>query len=263
MATRLGGTGPAAWPARRTEPPARPPAAARGASLVGARAALGALLAALALAAACQGAASAAAARIVAAAVRERLGGGAVTATVVALPFWQLAQGRFQHLSVRGVDVRGGRLAIAQMRADWRDGRVDVRALEAGRPLRSWVRGGRLVVRLTLGPAALVRALPRTGTLTVTRLSLAPPGVRVYGRLRFDGLDLPFRAFGEPRVVDAGNVLVFLVTAVRAGPFALRSALGVPVVDLRRTALGGALWIQGAHVGRRAIVVVLCNRPVP
>jgi hypothetical protein len=257
MATRLGGTGPAAWPVRKVyaPPPARTLVGGRG--LRRALTALTGLIAALALA---QGLAATAAARIVSSAVQGRLG-GSVHAQVSAWPFWRLGSGRFQHLTVVGRNLRSGGLAISRMRAVWSDGRVDMRALEAGRPLGTWIRGGELRVRIWLGAASLLAAAPHGGALEVTSLRLRPPDVLVRGHLRFDGLDLPFRASGRPRVVDGGDVLVFLVTLVNAGPIVLRYALGLPVFDLRRTALSHVLWISDAHVTADGVVVDLANRP--
>ncbi|MCL6594601.1 MAG: DUF2993 domain-containing protein [Firmicutes bacterium] len=206
-----------------------------------------------------QGVVSAAAGRMLAAAVRAQWG-GRVTAQVVAVPFWQLGWGRFERLTVRGRGLRSGALRIARLDARWDGGRVDLAALAQGRPLAAWMRGGRLKVRLDIGADALRRILPRSGAVTLTGLGLAPPGVWVQGRLRFDELDLPFRAFGRPRVVDGGEVLVFLVTLVHAGPIVLRSGLGVPVVDLRHTELGGALRISGARVEPWGVRVELVNR---
>lgn len=260
MVTRLGGTGPAPWPVRRAYAPVSPRTRSGGGGASGLRRALAVLIGGVAAGALVQGVAATAAARIVAGAVERSLGGSA-RAQVGAWPFWRLASGRFQHLTVTGKNLRSGDLAIARMRASWSDGRVDMAALEAGRPLGAWIRGGRLTVRLWLDPTALRAVAPRGGALEVTALRLRPPDVLVAGRLRFDGVNLPFRATGRPRVVDHGAALVFLVTVVSAGPILLRSALGVPVVDLRRTALSGVLWITGARVEHGAVIVDLANRP--
>ncbi len=221
---------------------------------------MAAVLVALTLGSVLQGAATMAVGRIVASAVERRLG-GSVRADVRALPFWQLMSGRFDHLTVVGKDLRSGDLAIAHVQATWSDGQVDMAALERGEAPRAWIQGGRLRVEIDLTASALRAIAPRSGALEVTRLTLRPPDVLVSGRLRFDGLALPFRATGRPAVVDGGNVLVFLVTVLNAGPIVLRYALGLPVVDLRRTALSGALWVTGARVERDHVVVVLASRP--
>jgi hypothetical protein len=206
------------------------------------------------------GAAASAVGRIVAGAVEAQVG-GQVRAEVRALPFWQLGRGRFQHLTVVGEDLQSGALTIASLRADWSDGRVDMAALEHGAPIAAWAKGGRLVVQLTIGARALDAIVPHRGALAILGVRLAGPDAIVHGRLRFDGIDLPFRAVGRPAVVDDGSVLLFRVTVVSAGPLALRDALGLPVVDLRRTPLWGALWIVGARIARNRVVVTLANRP--
>jgi len=260
MATRLVGLGPASQIARRYGTPIAPAPRTGRRDTPWLRRLLALCLALLTVGAALQGVTALAVGTVVAGAVEQQLGGH-VTARISALPFWQLAAGRFEHLTVAGQNLRSGDLAIAQMRAEWAHGRVDMAALEAGRPIADWLSGGRLTVTLVLGASALRRAAPHRGTLSVTAIRLEPPDVRVTGRLRFDGLDLPFRATGRPDVVDGGDVLVFLVTVVNAGPIVLRSALGQPVVDLRRTPLSGVLWITGARVHRDGVVVELANRP--
>ena len=207
-----------------------------------------------------QGAVSAAAARVAAAAITRALGGH-VEVSVTALPFWELAQGRFQHFSVTARDVRDGSLSIARLDAEWSDGSVRMADLRAGRPMQKWVGGGRLDVHLFIRPDALLAALPPTGSLKITALELQPPGAWVVGRVRFGELDLPFRALGSPEVIDGGAVLVFRVTILHAGPLALRSSLGIPVVDLRQTPLNKVLWVEGARVGANGIDVELTNRP--
>lgn len=208
-----------------------------------------------------QGAVSAAAARVAAAAITRALGGH-VDVSVSALPFWQLAQGRFQHFSVTARDVRDGSLSIARLDAQWTDGSVRMAQLRAGQPMQKWVGGGRLDVHLFIHPDALLAALPPTGSLKITALELKPPGAWVVGRVRFGELSLPFRALGTPEVIDGGDVLVFRVTILHAGPLALRSSLGIPVVDLRQTPLNKVLWVEGARVGAKGIDVELTNRPV-
>lgn len=266
-ATRLGDTGPDAppgahrvWQVRSK----RRGAAAAGLGPVrpgsGLRLTIR-LLAGLALAAvAAQGAVSAAADRVAAAALTQSLGGEA-RVTVTALPFWQLARGRFQHLTVTAQNLRTGTLDIRALRADWRDGSVRMAALRAGRPMADWLGGGRLTVHLTLTPRALLDALPPTGALRITRLGLRPPGAWVDGRVALGELHLEFRALGTLRVIDGGDVLVFRVTTLHAGPLVLRSSLGIPVVDLRQTPLRSLLWVTGAHVTATGIDVELTNRP--
>jgi|GEM_PF-5274892 len=248
---------------RRSVPgprPKRPPAgrARRGALRAVSVVAGGALLATAVFAGA-QGVVSTAAARIASSALERELGGH-VAVSVSAMPAWMLTQGRFQYLSVEGKGLRSGDLRIARLVAHWRNGRVSLAALRRGAPIGAWLTGGRLAVRLWLAPAALLAVIPQSPALRVTSLRLAPPGVWVDGRIRIGELTLPFRALGSPQVVDNGQVLVFRVTKLHAGPIVLRYALGIPVVDLSHTPLHPVLAIDGASVGAKAVQVELVNR---
>lgn len=200
-----------------------------------------------------------AASRVATAALARALATRHVHVTVFAAPFWTVIQGRFRKLEVLAYDGRAGRLAIAKLTASWQNGRIDVKALEAGRPFRAWAGGGPIRVMLWLRPAALMAALPRTNVMHITSMQLKSPNAVVRGWLEVGTLRLPFRAVGRPAIADGGRLVVFRVMHVEAGPITLRSALGIPVMRLAASPLDPVLHVTAARITSQAIVVQLAG----
>jgi len=200
-----------------------------------------------------------AASRVATAALARALATPHVRVTVVAAPFWTVVQGRFRNLEVLAYDGRAGRLAIAKLTASWHNGRIDLKALEAGRPFRAWAGGGPIRVTLWLRPSALLAGLPRTNAMQMTSIELRSPDAVVRGWLAVGTLRLPFSAVGRPAIADGGRLLLFRVVHVNAGPITLRSALGIPVVRLTASPFDPVLRVTAARVAANAIVVELAG----
>lgn len=216
------------------------------------------LLAALAIAyVALSGLASLTASRLAAAALQRSLSARRVTVSVSATPFWELLRGRFGSLHVVAYDVKSGTLSIARITARWQDGQVNLGRLARGLPFRTWAGGGPIRVTLEMTPAALMARLPHSSVMRITSMRLVPPDLDVRGEIAVGELRLPFEAVGAPAVAEAGRLVLFRVVRVHAGPISLRSALGIPVVDLNGSPLYPALRVAGATVGRRDIIVRL------
>ena len=183
-----------------------------------------------------------------------------VNVSITAYPFWQLFFGRFATVRATVDGASGGDLAIARLTATWRNGAIDFASLERGGPFRDWATAGRIRVTLWLRPTALMTRLPHGRVMRITAIHLRAPDVDVRGEISVGELRLPFTAVGVPAVAQDGRLLLFRVVRVHAGPIALRSALGIPVVDLTHSPLYPTLHVEAAHVTRRFMVVELAGR---
>jgi len=155
-----------------------------------------------------------------------RLAARAVTATVaqnlhaqarVALagPFWQIAQGGFQDLSLRtgAFTYQGYRLQALSLA--WRNGRIDLSSLVGGQ-LRV-LRAGRLTLAVTLDQASLRAdlakglqgALPSGAAGAPPTVAIAPGGITLDGSVTFLGLPVRYRIDGDLVLQRGGQVLAF------------------------------------------------------
>lgn len=197
------------------------------------------------------------ASRVASAALTRSLHAKRAQVSIRAFPFWELFAGRFGSLHVVAYDAVSGRLSIARVSATWQRGAIDLRPLSQGKAFRAWAGGGPIHVTLWLKPAALMAQLPHGGPLKITSIRLKAPDAEVRGRITVGELRLPFMAVGVPAVAEEGRLVLFRVIQVHAGPIALRSALGIPVVDLTHSPLYPTLHVESASVGRSGIIVRL------
>jgi hypothetical protein len=155
--------------------------------------------------------------RVAAGAIRSAVAENLHTTAQVAVqgPFWQLAQGGFQALSLQvGPSLYGGyRLQSASL--NWRGGRVDLQDLLAGR--LKVLRSGRLRLRLVMTETALAaavaaslrQAMPQTAAGSMPTIVVSPQRITLRGRITFLGMPVRYTVDGNLVLQQKGDVLAF------------------------------------------------------
>lgn len=155
--------------------------------------------------------------RVAAGAIRTAVAENLHTSAQVQVqgPFWQLAQGSFETLSLQlGPSFyEGYHLQSASL--NWRAGRVDLQDLLAGR--LKVLRAGRLRLRLVMTEAALGsavavslrQAMPQTAAGSMPAIEVTPQRITLRGRITFLGLPVHYTVDGDLVLLAGGEVLAF------------------------------------------------------
>ncbi len=181
-------------------------------------------------------------------------------------PIWQVAFGRFDRLEIRMPHLTYQGLNVSAASLDWRDGQVDLAALQRGRLVI--VRKGTLVVAGTIGSKVIEQALadavrpylPSGSTVTVPQVSIAPQGISIGGAVDVLGVPIPYRLEGVLEVASGGKRIVFQTRSLN------RSALALPAVPVMKAQqipqVDGISWrFARVTLQKGSVAVSLKNGP--
>ncbi|CAB1128158.1 conserved exported protein of unknown function [Candidatus Hydrogenisulfobacillus filiaventi] len=196
------------------------------------------------------------AARAVAAELARR-GIPAARVQVTAFPFWMLAQGRFQDLRVAAPSARLGPVPVEGLTADWRNGQVAIRPLEAGNLVVQ--REGRLQVRFRLTGTGVADLLASSGVVRNPVVHIHDGILDVTGTLTLDGIALPLSTSGRLGLSPHGRHIVYQPANVDGLDLPVPTA--ITVLNVSSLGLPLALHLTGLVVGTGTVAVTLENRP--
>ncbi|MCL8208154.1 MAG: DUF2993 domain-containing protein [Actinomycetia bacterium] len=167
------------------------------------------------------------------------------TVKLAAIPFWELASGRFQDLQVTTVNGSAGPLKVAWFSADWQDGGVDPAAW-FGRHQLVVTRTGRLTAQIRVDGAALAAILADSGRVTDPTVTVRPDGLVVAGRVNLGALQGPVTMRGNLVIAPNGRQLLFVPTSVDG--YALPFGASIVVFDVSRLGLPFAVRLTGVRL---------------
>ena len=128
---------------------------------------------------------------------------------VTAIPFWQMASGRFQAMELRAHNVRVAGVLVDAISVRWTKGQIRLtRRSPFGFRV---VRAGTVTGSVVMGGSALAGLFDQTGIMQGTRVRIANRELAVSGVLRLDGRRLPVDVRGGLRLVpgQGGRVLFY------------------------------------------------------
>ncbi len=176
--------------------------------------------------------------------------------------FWQLAEGSFQnlHIEVGPSGFDGYRLASAAL--TWRDGRIALQDLLAGR-IRV-LRRGQLRLRLVMSQQALRaavaeamrQAMPAGASGSLPAIAVTPKAITLRGTVTFLDLPVQYRIDGDLVLQQDGRVLAFKARDLND------SVLHLPAVPVLRMqdlpdVPGLPLHIAGVELMRGALAITV------
>jgi hypothetical protein len=167
------------------------------------------------------------------------------TVELAAIPFWQLASGRFQDLRVTTVNGAAGPLAVAYFSADWQNGGVDPTAWFEDHRLVV-TRPGRLRAQIKVDGAALAAILQDSGHVADPTVTVQPDGIVVTGRVNLGALQGPVTMRGNLVIAADGRQLLFVPTSVDG--LELPFGASIVVFDVSRLGLPFAVRLTGVRL---------------
>lgn len=201
----------------------------------------------------------------VARAVSKQIG-SPVSAQVTSVPFWEVAYGRFNRLQVRAARISLQGITVTNADLVWRNGQVDVSALEKGK-LRI-LRRGTLTLSATI-PQDVVESsltsavrpyLPAGATVTLPQVVVRSAGVSLDGSVNVLGVSIPYRLDGVLEIAAKGDSLDFQTRSLNG------SALHLPAVPVLAASqlpkVDGITWrFRGVSLHAGSIAVTLQSAP--
>lgn len=124
-----------------------------------------------------------------------------------AIPFWQLASGKFQDISVSAKSATVGPLAVSRADISWSNGQVSVAQLTRGH--LKVEQEGQVRIQIQLDEKALSALLKKQGQVKDPEVTVKPGGVGIKGRLLLGGTYLPLNTQGTLVVSSDHKSLIF------------------------------------------------------
>jgi hypothetical protein len=177
------------------------------------------------------------------------------TVEVSAVPFWQLASGRFQLLVIDAHDVKIKGVDIEGVKLSWVDGQV---ALDGhGQPVRV-VKVGRLSGAVILSQQDLARLVDREGLLQDSVVHIERGTMRVAGQLSLVGHRMPLRVDGRLSIENGGEALWFTPQQLDGAAVPLTTT--IHVLNLAQLKLPLAVRLTGMTAGRGQLRLTFASR---
>lgn len=195
----------------------------------------------------------------VAASMAERLAGQVVQGPrprieITALPFWQLAVGRFQQLSAQGHDLRWHGIEASAFRLSWSDGQITPKSSKSGWNVARW---GRIQGSLAIAPKTLAEIIDRSGLVSQSRVVLHARTISVTGTVHLGGKAVSLSTQGPLTLGAGGTTVTFHPKLV--GLVAIPVTTSITVFNLSELRLPVALRIVSIQLSPTAIRVQFTN----
>ncbi|MDA8193963.1 MAG: LmeA family phospholipid-binding protein [Thermaerobacter sp.] len=171
--------------------------------------------------------------------------------TLAAIPFWELASGRFQDLFMKSQAIRLGPIEVASAQLNWQNGQVAVASLMKGR--LAIVKSGRVSMSIRLNGQALADFLAKQGKIQNTRVTVTTRDVRIQGRMTLAGVDVPVDTTGTILISADRSRLIFHPTVIDG--INLPMMTDVQILDLSTLNLPLPLAIRSVVLAPDSIVV--------
>jgi hypothetical protein len=173
---------------------------------------------------------------------------------VVAVPFWMLAEGRFQALSWQVTGWHVGPLTVRTVHVDWSDGGINVPDLVRDRSLVI-TNLGRMSIRMAVDGPALARLLAASGRIHHPVVTVGSRDITLAGDVSLNGLNGHVTARGTLAVSPDGRRILFRPVSV--------DGIGLPfpaefvVFDVSRLNVPVPLVIRALRLEPPSVVVWL------
>lgn len=171
--------------------------------------------------------------------------------SLTAIPFWELATGRFEDLYVDASNVNAGPLKVQSARLNWANGQISVPDLIKGR--FAIVRPGHVDVRIRIDGAALAAVLAQHSPVQNAEVTITPQNVRIRGRILLGGVYLPLDATGTLVVSSDRRHLIFHPTVIDG--INLPMMTDIEILDLTKLQLPVPLVITSVVLEQDHVVV--------
>lgn len=170
---------------------------------------------------------------------------------VTAMPFWELASGRFQDIYVRATNVTAGPMQIASAQLNWQNGQVGVAALMGGHlAIR---KTGKIDIRIRLNEQALANFLATQGKMQHPQVTITPKNVQIKGRMLLGGVYVPMNTTGTLVVSNDRQKLIFHPTVIDG--INLPMLTDIQLLDIKTLNLPVPMVIQSVTLHSHYIVV--------
>ncbi len=174
---------------------------------------------------------------------------------VSAVPFWEMASGRFQDIYVNAREAELGSLVIQQLTLNWQNGGVALGPLEKGHLVVK--EPGRLTLRIVLRDSALSAFLAKKGTLSNPRVVISPTGVQLKGRILLGQSYVPLDTSGPLVESSDHRQLIFHPTNIDG--LQLPVLTDIQLLNLSTMKLPMALTIQKVQLEQHQLAVTVGN----
>ena len=134
------------------------------------------------------------------------------TVEVTAIPFWEIASGKFQEVlvSLHRVKIRG--LMISKATLDWQNGRVAFG--EGGSRRLTVLSPGKIQIGLGISAGGIASELDHSGVIRQSQVEISRGQMGVAGVVRLDGRSLRLAVLGPLSVAPNHQALVFRPQAI-------------------------------------------------
>lgn len=174
---------------------------------------------------------------------------------ITAIPFWELAQGKFQDIYVKAKNVPLGPITSSETIINWQDGQVSVSNLLKRHRLVITHRGHIAVTIMIDGPA-IASVLAKDGPIKNPHVTITPKALNVSGKVLLSGVYLPLTATGTLSVSSNRQQIIFHPTSVDGINLPLmtnvvildlsKQKLPMPMVIHKVTLLKGSVRIEAS-----------------
>ncbi|MCY0879222.1 MAG: LmeA family phospholipid-binding protein [Firmicutes bacterium] len=195
-------------------------------------------------------------ARALASAMARYVGGRPPSVTLTAVPFWELASGRFQELVVGMHSATLDGLSVHAARLVWSDGAVSVRALTHGRVVIT--RPGHLTVSVSLTDANLSALLTREQALSDPSVSVTQGAIALRGRLNLGHEVVPLDAVGA--LSESANHETLIYHPEEIDGLRVPLLTNVSLVNLKSLPLPVPLYIEQVTLSPGQLELTVGNR---
>ncbi len=131
---------------------------------------------------------------------------------VQAVPFWALFSGRFQDIGVNAQNADLKALNVQHIRMNWSNGKVSMGSLEKGKLLIE--KPGRFRATVVVTGTALSQFLAKKGRIMHPKVTIAPSGVSMSGRIQLGGTTVPLDTKGSLVRSSNHQALIFHPTSI-------------------------------------------------
>lgn len=134
-------------------------------------------------------------------------GGVKPVVDITAIPFWELADGKFEDVYMAAHNISVDGMQVAGVRLDWRNAQLAPGALWQGR--LEVAKPGQLTVTIRVDQVAMSQFLATKSPIQHPVVTISPQGVTIVGAVTLHGITLPVNASGTLEVSPDRQKIVF------------------------------------------------------
>ena len=169
------------------------------------------------------------------------------TIEVSAIPFWELASGKFQWVVIRGHDASFSGVVVKSFGLDWQDGQIGLG--NHGQPIRV-IRVGHLKGHVNISAEEIARLVDERAILQHSTVSLASGAMTIAGVLALDGRRVHLAVRGPLVIADGGESVTFRPQELNQAKWPLTTTITVLKVSQLKLPVRLALTrLQISHEG--------------